>query len=295
MEATNTSGLPNDAVAKRLRRLLNDGMLALLAGLGSRAGWLAALAAVQPARGDVVARAAEADEARVRPWLAALVAGRLVEYDGARETYALEPELARFLRGEQGRAYERGLCELAALAAALPRGPAGRDASGPAPAELFALSPELAARVERGADVLVLGRGAEGLGRRVAAAFPAARPTVAPRGAVPRGVRARFDVAVSIDERGAPPARRLRDALVDGGVAVLAVAPLSDCPADDALHPVGAFLLGSRALRAPRAAAATPLPARLAAAGFDVSKLARVASDPFRDYLVVTKPVSQNR
>jgi hypothetical protein len=58
---------------------------------------------------------------------------------------------------------------------------------------------------------------------------------------------------------------------------------------------VGAFLLGARALGAARARlAAAPLPARLAAAGFEVSAVARVPSDPFRNYLVVTKPGSPN-
>jgi hypothetical protein len=286
------------AVVGRLRRLLNEGMLALLAGAGSCAGWLDALASVQPAGGDAVARAAAADEARVRSWLAALVAGRLVEYDGARGTYALEPALGRFLRGDQGRAYQRGLGELAALASTLPRRSAPCDA--PPPAELLALAPGLGARVARGAAVLLLGRGADVLGRALADAFPAAPPRVhvAARGGVPRGARARFDVALSVDERGATWSRaaRLHAALADGGLAVLAVPALSDNPSDDALHPVGPFLLGARALDASRERDdAGPLPALLAAAGFEVSALARVPSDPFRDYVVVNKPVSPNR
>jgi hypothetical protein len=58
---------------------------------------------------------------------------------------------------------------------------------------------------------------------------------------------------------------------------------------------VGTFLLGARALEAPRARDAGALPARLAAAGFDVRALARVPSDPFRNYLVVTKTDSTQR
>lgn len=295
MDATDTTGFRDDAVVGRLRRLLNEGMLALVAGLGSRAGWLDALAAVQPARGDVVARAAAADEARVRPWLGALVAGRLVEYDGARGTYALAPELARFLRGDQGRAYRQGLGELVALASSLPRGAARGGLGAPAPDELLALVPGLGARVAGGAPTLVLGRGARSLAGRLAAAFPASRLVVEARGAVPRGARGRFDAALSLDEHGARRAARLHDALAQGGVAVLAVPAVSDSPADDALHPVGAFLLGARALAASRAhAATTPLPARLAAAGFEVRALARVPSNPFRDYVLVTKTASPN-
>jgi hypothetical protein len=295
MRTTSTTVLRDEAMAGRMRRLLNEGMLALLAGVGSRAGWLDALAAVQPARGEAVARAAAADEARVRPWLAALVAGRLVEYDGARGTYALAPELAAFLRGEQGRAYRRGLDELVGLAASIRC--AGRGASdGASPGELLGLVAGLAARVEAGAWVLVLGRGAEAFGRAVAASFPAARLRLAARGGVPRGARSRFAAALSTDERDdrGGRAERLHAALADGGVAVLAVPALSGSPADDSLHPVGPFLLGAHAL-APRARrVGTPLPARLAAAGFEVSGLARVPSDPFRDYVVVKKTSSPN-
>jgi hypothetical protein len=289
MESTNTFGLPDDAAAGRLRRLLNEGMLALVTGLGSRAGWLDALAAVQPARGDAVARAARADETRVLAWLGALVAGRLVEYDGAAETYALEPGLARFLCGEAGRAYARGLGELVSLAGALPRAPF-RAAAGPSPVELLALAPGLATRVERGASVLVLGARAEAVAGALAAAFPAARPTLAARG-VPRGARG-IHAALVLDEGGHGRPARLHEALADGGVAIIAVPGVAGSPADDALHPVGAFLLGARALAA-RAAAQAPLPARLAAAGFEIRGLARVPSDPFRDYVVVNKPVSQ--
>jgi hypothetical protein len=296
---TNTAELGDEVTLVRLRRLLNEGALALLAGLGSRAGWLDALLAVQPATGDVVARAAAADEARVRAWLAALVAGRLVEYDGVRACYTTTPELARFLGGAQGRAYRRALGELVDLAAALPR-PARGDAAEPPPAELLALAPGLEARARAGAAVLILGQGAEALGRAFSAALPASRVTAAPRGGVPRGAAGRFELALALDDRlGGARAARLHGALAPGGGAVLAVSALSDSPADDALHPLGGFLLGARALASSRARAARgarrgepPLAARLAAVGFEVSALARVPSDPFRDYLVVHKPAA---
>jgi hypothetical protein len=81
-------------------------------------------------------------------------------------------------------------------------------------------------------------------------------------------------------------------ALAPGGVAIVAVPALTDSPADDALHPVGAFLLGARALGAPSGLAAAPASARLARAGLTVDGLARVPSDPFRDYLIAHKPDS---
>jgi hypothetical protein len=247
MRTTDTFDTRGEAIAGRLRRLLNEGMLALVAGLGSRAGWLDALAAVGPAPLPVVACAAGADEARLRSWLAALVAGRLVDFDGARETYALAPELSALLSGDLGRAYLAGLDELAALAAGATR-PA--PTAKPPVAELAALVPALAERLGRGADLLALG-------------------------------------ALGDDEADAAVR-----ALAPGGVAIVAVPALSDSPADDALHPVGAFLLGARALGAPAGLAAAPAGARLARAGLTIDALARVPSDPFRDYLIAHKPES---
>jgi hypothetical protein len=247
-------------------------MLALLAGLGSRAGWLDALAAVEPAPAAAVARAAGADEARVRPWLAALVAGRLVDFDGARQTYALAPELAAFLRGDLGRAYRRGLAQLLDLAARAPRdGARAGDGAGPPTSELVALVPGLAERLARGGEVLEL---RDDTGARHAA----------------------YALVLAVDGARANDAEAIAAALAPGGVALLAVPALSDSPADDALHPVGAFLLGARALEAAGLAAepAAALGARLARAGLSIDAVARVPSDPFRDYLIAHKPDSRN-
>jgi hypothetical protein len=271
MRTTDTFDTRGEAIAGRLRRLLNEGMLALLAGLGSRAGWLDALAAVEPAPAAAVARAAGADEARVRPWLAALVAGRLVDFDGARQTYALAPELADFLRGDLGRAYRRGLAQLLDLAARAPRdGARARDGAAPPTSELIALVPGLAERLARGGEVLEL--------RDDTNARPAA-----------------YALVLAVDGARARDAEAVAAALAPGGVALLAVPALSDSPADDALHPLGAFLLGARALAAGLAAEpAAALGARLARAGLSIDAVARVPSDPFRDYLIAHKPDSRN-
>jgi hypothetical protein len=244
MHPAPSTELRTDAVACRLRKLLNEGMLALVAGQGSRDGWLDALVAVQPAGAAAIARAAGVDEARVRPWLAALVAGGLVDYDGARDTYALPAGVTSFFARAEGLAYRRGLEALVALAGDTPGAP-----------ETAVSQPELAAL---GADLLELD------GRAVS--DPAA------------------------------PAR-IAAALPAGGVAAIAVPALSGSPADDALHPLGAFLLGARALSPPPAsgARAETLGARLAEAGLVVRGLARVPSDPFRDYLIARKPDSPNR
>jgi hypothetical protein len=281
-----------DAIAGRLRRLLNEGMVALVAGLGSRDGWLDALVAVQPAGGADVARAAGADEGRVRAWLAALVAGRIVEYDGARDTYALAPDLTAFLGRAEGRAYRRALDQLVRLAAGEPC----EAAEGPSARELVALVPGMTERLALGADVLELRR-ADVPSVCLDAVFAASR--VATRERLPSGRSAAFALVLSVDEHalaGTTAAARLAAALAPGGAAVVAVPAVSGSPGDDALHPVGAFLLGARALSVPAApgADADALGARLCAAGLSVRAVARVASDPFRNYLIARKPDSTN-
>jgi hypothetical protein len=233
-----------DAAACRLRKLLNEGMLALVAGLGSRDGWLDALVAAQPATAPEIARAAGADEERVRPWLATLVAGGLVDYDGARDTYALQSAVASFFTRAEGLAYRRGLEDLLALAG----GTSGAHETAVPHEDLAAL----------GADLLELDE-------------------------------------IAVTDPAAPA--RIAAALPAGGLAVLAVPALSGSPSDDALHPLGAFLLGGRVLSPPPAndAGAQALGARLAAAGLVVRGLTRVPSDPFRNYLIARKPDSQNR
>jgi hypothetical protein len=296
MQSAENVDTRTDAIAGRLRRLLNEGMVALVAGLGSRDGWLDALLAIQPAGVVDVARAAGAEPGRVGAWLAALVAGRLVDHDGARGTYALAPDLTNFLVRAEGRAYRRALEELVALAGGAPRSRAAGD-GGPTARELVALVPGMTERLVLGADVLELRRAAVPAAG-IAAAFPAcrlvtrARPTVAPR--------ASFALALAMDERalaGATGAARLAAALAPGGTAVIAVPALSGSPADDSLHPVGAYLLGARALAAPvtDGTGADALGARLAAAGLVVRGLARVASDPFCNYLIARKPDSTNQ
>jgi hypothetical protein len=240
MQTTDTTTSRTDAIAGRLRRLLNEGTLALLVGMGSRAGWLDALAASQPASAAEVAKASGADVERVRAWLGALVAGRLVEYDGARDTYALPAELTELRRDPRGQAYERGLAALGVT-----EGPRGAD---PAPVlgELLALR-----------------------------------------------AGARLDLVLALDGRAlAAAADDVAGALAPGGAVIAAVSALSGNLADDALHPLGAYLHGAAA---PGGASAERLGARLAAAGLEVGALARVPSDPFRNYLIATKPASTNR
>jgi hypothetical protein len=75
----------------------------------------------------------------------------------------------------------------------------------------------------------------------------------------------------------------------------VAVPATTGSPADDALHPFGAYLLGARALSPlPVAPPGAELGRRLAAAGFRVSALARLPDDTFRNFLVIEKPIQPN-
>ena len=258
MRSAETVDTRTDAAACRLRKLLNEGMLALVAGLGCREGWLDALVAAQPASAATVARATRgADEARVRAWLAALVAGRRVDDDGARDTSALTPDLTDFLASAEGKAYLCGLVHLGRLASSFANESPLAESWPPA-RELAALVPGMTERLASGAAVLELDERA-------------------------------------LEDADAPA--RLAAGLAPGAVAVIAVPALSGSPADDALLPLGAFLLGGRALSLPMAggADAHALGTRLAGAGLVVRGLARVPSDPFRNYLIARKPDSTNQ
>ena len=65
MRSAETVDTRTDAAACRLRKLLNEGMLALVAGLGCREGWLDALVAAQPASAASHARTRASSAPRV--------------------------------------------------------------------------------------------------------------------------------------------------------------------------------------------------------------------------------------
>ncbi|KAB2899779.1 MAG: class I SAM-dependent methyltransferase [Kofleriaceae bacterium] len=86
-----------EAFQGRLGSLLNDSFLALLISVGHRTGLFDRMCELPPSSSETIARAAGLHERYVREWLAAMVTGRIVDYDGARRTYQLPAEHARLL------------------------------------------------------------------------------------------------------------------------------------------------------------------------------------------------------
>ena len=85
-----------EAFAGRLIDVYSGSMLSFMIDIGGRTGLFIALAAGPATSTDLAARAG-LTERYVREWLAAVAAGRLVEYDPATETFALPPEAAALL------------------------------------------------------------------------------------------------------------------------------------------------------------------------------------------------------
>jgi SAM-dependent methyltransferase len=90
--------------SQSMRVVLNHAMLALAVSLGRRTGLFETMARLPPATGERIAGAAGLDERYVREWLAAMVTGRIVDYDRARGTYRLPAEHAAVLTEGAGSA-----------------------------------------------------------------------------------------------------------------------------------------------------------------------------------------------
>lgn len=90
------------AFAGRMIGIINDGMVALLLGIGNETGLLDTFATLPPSTSQQIADAAALNERYVREWLAALVVSRIVEYDPATERYWLPREHAASLTRAAG-------------------------------------------------------------------------------------------------------------------------------------------------------------------------------------------------
>lgn len=79
----------SDGFADRLIDMLNQGALALMVSIGHRTGLFDALAGMPPSDSATIAAHAGLDERYVREWLAAVVAGAIVDYDADSGKYRL--------------------------------------------------------------------------------------------------------------------------------------------------------------------------------------------------------------
>jgi ubiquinone/menaquinone biosynthesis C-methylase UbiE len=90
------------AFAERLLTILNDGALCLMISIGHRTGLLDAMRDAAPSSSAEIAARAGLNERYVREWLGAMVTGRIVNIDPARNRFSLPPEHAAFLTRAAG-------------------------------------------------------------------------------------------------------------------------------------------------------------------------------------------------
>jgi len=246
-----------EAFARRMRSQLNEAMLALMTSIAHQTGLFDAMAALPPSTSRAIAAAANLDERYVREWLAAMAAGRIVDYDGARDTYQLPPEHAACLTRAAGSDNLAGrarwvaaLGQLEGAVAERFRSGAGLPARALAPRralervqrhddqaalrELLAVrAPDVLSRLEEGLDVLHLGSG--------------------PRERAPEpGARYHAVVAWQVLHDHASPAQLLATihaSLHAGGALLCLETAASSSLADNLEHPLGPMLYGMSVMR----------------------------------------------
>src|ERR1700736_397470 len=92
----------SEAFAEQMLAVLNSGALSLMLSIGHKTGLFDTMSSLAPSTSEHIAKAAGLQERYVREWLAALVTGRIIEYDAASGTYHLPAEHAAWLKREAG-------------------------------------------------------------------------------------------------------------------------------------------------------------------------------------------------
>jgi 2-polyprenyl-3-methyl-5-hydroxy-6-metoxy-1,4-benzoquinol methylase len=77
--------------------VINKGALSLMLSLGHRVGLFDTMVSLPPSTSKQIAIASNLDERYVREWLAAMVVGKIVNYDSSNNLYSLPKEKAEFL------------------------------------------------------------------------------------------------------------------------------------------------------------------------------------------------------
>ena len=88
--------------ADRMIHMVNEGMLALMVSVGHRTGLFEVMATMPAATSADIAARAELDERYVREWLGAMTTGRIIEHDGATESFSLPADHAAWLTRAAG-------------------------------------------------------------------------------------------------------------------------------------------------------------------------------------------------
>lgn len=92
----------SEAFAEQMLGVLNSGALSLMLSIGHKTGLFDAMSHLDPSTSEHIAEAAGLQERYVSEWLAALVTGRIIEYDAASRTYHLPAEHAAWLTRDAG-------------------------------------------------------------------------------------------------------------------------------------------------------------------------------------------------
>jgi 2-polyprenyl-3-methyl-5-hydroxy-6-metoxy-1,4-benzoquinol methylase len=92
----------SEAFAQHMLEMLNSAGLSLMISIGQKTHLFDLLAQLSPSTSEQIAQAASLQERYVREWLAAMVTGRIMEYDAASRTYRLPAEHAAWLTRAAG-------------------------------------------------------------------------------------------------------------------------------------------------------------------------------------------------
>src|SRR6516164_7126266 len=92
----------SEAFAQQMLGILNQGALSLMISIGHKTHLFDSLSSMVPSTSEQIASATGLNERYVREWLAAMVTGRIIEYDPAQRTYRLPAEHAAWLTRDAG-------------------------------------------------------------------------------------------------------------------------------------------------------------------------------------------------
>jgi len=98
----NVDQAKSDAFAHNMLVMLNHAALSLMLSIGQKTRLFDTMSCMVPSTSEQIASAAGLHERYVREWLAAMVTGRIIEYDAVQGTYRLPAEHAAWLTREAG-------------------------------------------------------------------------------------------------------------------------------------------------------------------------------------------------
>ena len=92
----------SEAFAEQMLSMINQGALSLMLSIGHKTHLLDSMSSMPPSTSEHIANTTGLNERYVREWLAAMVTGRIIEYDPTQRTYHLPAEHTAWLTREAG-------------------------------------------------------------------------------------------------------------------------------------------------------------------------------------------------